>query len=460
MRNGADASGILDDLAPLLALVDAPVTTSAELTANLRVIYDSVLAFDFSRYDQRDVALHAPQIMKAAFDARMRLRNNLMDWAERGILDRTSATALRDVFRIARYGIDMLGESAIRNIKLRPNEKPQRAFSGRTCNTLVNPLFDGGKNFPFQSGDVILMRGTRHNSAAIARIGDVDTQFSHICIVHIDEDGEHTVVESLIEDGAVINPLAYALDHGVGRAVLYRFKDADLAARAARAIYDRVHASQTGKSRHIPYDFSMRLKGTRGLFCSKLVRLAFEEASGGQVVLPAFTTRLDMKNRDFFRRIGVRARETFAPGDVDVDPRFDLVAEWRDYRITSKLRANDLIMDKMFEWMETRDYRFRETFLIKIISVFGRFASYMSKDAKAFLADVIPKIPSNMRRRAISAVAMLQKTGEEMLEPIEALEANYIKRTGLPLPPGSILEHLERLRELRGGQIGYLKGPE
>ena len=368
MRNGAKASGILDDLAPLLALVDAPATTPAELTANLRIIYEAILAFDLSRYGQRELAQSAPQIMKAAFDARMRLRNNLTDWANCGVLDRTSSTALRDVFRIARYGIDMLGESAVRNVKLRPRDSLLRAFSGRNHNTLVNPAFDTGKNFPFRSGDVILVRGTRHNSAAIARIGDVDTQFSHICIVHIDGEGVHTVVESLIEDGAVINPLSYALEHGVGRAVLYRYKDADLAADAARAIYDRVDASRTGKRPHIPYDFSMRLKGARRLFCSKLVRLAFEEASGGKVLLPAFTTRLDMTNRDFFRRIGVRTTETFAPGDIDVDPRFDLVAEWRDYRITSKLRANDLIMDKMFEWMEAHGYRFNETFLIRLIS--------------------------------------------------------------------------------------------
>ena len=35
------------------------------------------------------------------------------------------------------------------------------------------------------------MRGTGHNSAAIARIGDVDTQFSHVAIIYIDPAGTH-----------------------------------------------------------------------------------------------------------------------------------------------------------------------------------------------------------------------------------------------------------------------------
>jgi len=460
VRNGADASGLIDDLAPLLALVEKPVATAPELTANLKAIYDAVRTLDLARYDTRDVMTSAPQIMTAAFDACMTLRNAIPDLAARGLLDPSAVSALRDVFRISRYGIDMLGESAIRNAKLRRGTLPRRAFSGRDHNTFVNPLFDTSENIPFRSGDVLLMRGLAHNSAAIARIGDVDTQFSHLAIIHIDDAGEHTVVESLIEDGAIINTLDHALNHGVGRAVLYRHKDSDLAARAARAIHARILATQTGKARHIPYDFSMRLKGRRRLFCSKLVRLAFEEASGGKVLLPAYKTRLDMKNRDFFRRIGVKANETFAPGDIDVDPGFDLVAEWRDYRATSRLRADDLIMDKLFEWMETEGFNFNETLLIRLISVFGRFASYLSKDAKQTLAHLMPRIPSNMKRRAIATVAMLHKTGEELIDPIMALEADYIKRTGLPLPPGAINEHLERLREVSNGHIGYLERTE
>ena len=105
-----------------------------------------------------------------------------------------------------------------------------RGFTGRDNNTLINyAYYRNGAPLPFQSGDVILVRGHAHNSAAIARIGDVDSQFSHVGIVYIDEAGDHWMVESLIEDGAIINPLAKALDHGIVRAVLYRNRDRDLA---------------------------------------------------------------------------------------------------------------------------------------------------------------------------------------------------------------------------------------
>ncbi|MCK9911175.1 hypothetical protein MXD81_18640, partial [Microbacteriaceae bacterium K1510] len=104
-------------------------------------------------------------------------------------------------------------------------------------NTLVNPAYDTGHDIDFRSGDLLLMRGMHHNSAAIARIGDVDSQFSHLAIIHTDADGKHWVVEALIEAGAVINPLSDTLQHGLGRCVLFRHRDPQLAARAAAVIH-------------------------------------------------------------------------------------------------------------------------------------------------------------------------------------------------------------------------------
>ena len=49
-----------------------------------------------------------------------------------------------------------------------------RGFSGTDLNTLLNPAFDSGRDLPFEAGDLLLMRGMHHNSAAIARIGDVN----------------------------------------------------------------------------------------------------------------------------------------------------------------------------------------------------------------------------------------------------------------------------------------------
>ena len=455
----ASVSELEDKLSHLLALAELQVESPPELIARLRQVYHGIHDLDLSRYDPDELRARVPTLLAQTFAARMAVRDRIAEWKAGRLLNRETVWAIRDLFRIARYGADMLGEVGIRNERLGPGETTRRGFTGHDYNTLVHPKFDNGRNISFQSGDVLLMRGSAHNSAAIARIGDVDTQFSHLAIIYIDNEYKHWVVEAPIEDGSVITTLEHVLHHPLGRAVLYRHKDPALAARAAKMVHDRVLATKTGFASHIPYDFTMRLRGRKKLFCAKLVRQAFQDASGGKVKLPEFKTRLVQgKNRAFFRDIGVKAKETFAPGDIDLDTSFDLVAEWQDYRVTPRLRRQDMIMTKMFEWMETRGYEFKEDFIIKLVAVFGRLSSHLSNRARSLISDVVPKVPRNMSRSCIAVIAMLHKTAEDLMPALTALEDDHITMSGTPLHPIETLNHLEKVRELSGGKIGYLRG--
>jgi hypothetical protein len=452
--------GLEERLSRLRAIATQPYETAEQLEAALRELYHLLHQTDLKAARPADVAAAAPSLMQRLFFGRIGLRERIAAWHEQGIFTRPAQGALRDVFRIARYASDMLGEIAGGNQRLAPGEPNQRGFRGAAWNTLVSPAYDTGENIQFHSGDLLLMRGTAHNSAAIARIGDVDSQFSHIAIIHIDHEGKHWVVEALIEDGSVLNPLEDVLHHGLGRAVLYRCKDSELAARASKLAYERVFASRTGFAPHIPYDFSMRLKGRRKLFCAKLVAQAYSDASNRKVMLPAYKTRFDHRNsKQFLKAIGVRAKESFAPGDIDLDPRFDLVAEWQDYRVTPLLRRQDMIMTKFFEWMETRGYRFREDFFITLIAVFGRLSSYLSTRTRNMLKSVVPKVPRNMSRSCVATIVMLHKSAEEVMPALAALDEDHVKMTGYPLHPREMFVHLERLRENSDGRIGYLRGP-
>ena len=452
-------NGLDERLERIGAIANQDFKTAQELESALRSLYQLIHETDLGETDRAEVAHAAPHLLHTLFKAGLKLRNRIPAWQADGLFTRPAQNALRDVFRIARYAADMLGEIASGNERLAPGQTTRRGFTGRAWNTLVHPAFDTGENIPFRSGDLLLMRGSAHNSAAIARIGDVDTQFSHIAMVYIDPEGKHWVVEALIEEGSVINTLESVLDHNLGRIVLYRHPDAVIAARAAKLAYDRVLASRTGFAPHIPYDFSMRLKGRRKLFCAKLVAQAYADATGGVLDLPAYKTRFDHRNnKAFLEAIGVRAKESFAPGDIDLDPRFDLVAEWRDYRVTPLLRRQDMIMTKFFEWMETRGYRFEETFLIRLISVFGRLSSYLSDGAKNLLASVFPKVPRNMTRSCVATIVMLHKSAEEVMPALAALDEDHVRMTGFPLHAREMLAHLERLREVSAGRIGYLRG--
>ena len=458
MLHTAPRGRLEDDLALVESLASRPATSAHELAANLSEVYEAAFNVALDRYDVTALARSAPALVQAIFALRLRMREKAADWHRQGFMSHDAQVALRSALRLARYATDMLGELNIRFAQLPPGEATLRGFRGNNLNTLVNPKYDTGQDLPFQAGDLLLMRGMHHNSAAIARAGDVNSQFSHLAIVHTDEGGKQWVVESLIEEGAIINPLDAVLHHGLGRCVVFRHKDPALAARAATLIHDLVARSRAPGGRRIWYDFTMELKGERELFCSKLVRLAYELGSKRVVELPTFTTRFDMKNRDFLNRIGVTATETFAPADIELEPDFDLVAEWQDYRVTSRLRMQDLLMDKLFWWMDTYGYKFRPDLPIRLVGIFGEVAGHLSDRAKQLIAEVVPKVPPNMKRSAIQAVAMLHKTAEPLLLDLMSFERANIERYGRPLHAREIFERLELARQGAKGRIGYLVG--
>jgi hypothetical protein len=267
------------------------------------------------------------------------------------------------------------------------------------------------------------------------------------------------VVEALIESGAVIEPLQSALQHRLARAILFRHQDAELAARASTLIYDHVSRSLAEGGKPILYDFSMSLAPSERLFCSKLVRIAYEDASEGKLKLPAFTTRFNDSNARFYKRIGVTASESFAPGDLEIEPAFDLVAEWQDYRYTAQVRHQDLIMTKLFEWMEVHGYRFREDFVIRLIAWVGRLSTKLSKRAQDFVASLFARIPPHMPRRTIATIVMLHKTAQPLLEDVQYKERIRIATEGLPLHPRDVFDHLEGVRSRGRGYVGYLAAP-
>lgn len=456
MPENREAADLESDLAGLSAMAMAPARTAEELLARLDHVYAALKSLDFSRYDASRLADHAPALMQQLFNARMELRECLRIWQRDGLLTGEVQRAIRDVFRAMRYGGDMLGEITIGFRQLTNGAHPLTAFRGRDMNTLINPRFNEQRDLPFQSGDVLLVRGRHHNSAAIARIGDVDSQYSHLCIVYVDPRGYNWVVEVLIEDGGTIQPLEDALNHDLGRAIVLRHRDAALAQRAAFIAHEHVKQSLSRYGKPILYDFTMRNEGIKRMFCSKLIRYAFERASEGRCMLPTFPTHLVMANKDFFNRIGVTADVTFGPGDLELEPDFDVVAEWQDYRTTASLRHQDMVMDKLFVWMDEHQLRFKETFLINIVSWVGRRAASFSNTIKSMISSVIPKVPPHMPRRTIATIVMLHRTADPLMHEIGALEQERIGLFGYPLHPREIGEYLERAREKSANEIGYL----
>jgi hypothetical protein len=436
------------------ALAGRVPRNEADLLAGLKGIYQALLLADFSTFNVAEVRAAAPRLLQQTFETRLQLRNQIPAWAALGLMTHPVQAVLRDLFRASRYAGEMLGELQLGHPRL-AGETVHAAFAGPPGYTTVNPAFAGAP-LAFQPGDVILERGRMHNSAAIARIGDVDSQFSHVGVIATGLDGRLVVVEALIEEGSIVNPIDKALAHGLGRAVLFRHRDPALAAAAAELIHDYVLRSDRAETGRIPYDFSMELDIYRSLFCAKLVRMAYAMASSGDYLMPRYPTLLNMHNRDFVDRIGVTATQTFAPGDMELETEFDIIAEWRDVRVTSELRLKDMIMTKLFQWMETEGYRFEPSLNIDMIALLGRLSTHLPSGVQDLVASVVAKVPDNMSYESIGAVAMLHKTAEPLYLELAQLETETIASTGRQLHPRQVFDLLEQIRARDPATVGYL----
>ena len=433
------------------------VSTAQELEAMLGELYGAILDIDFRAYDIGELRLQAASVMRATFDLPIALRRQLASWEMHGLFSKAAQKMLRDVFRACRYATDILGELAIGYDQMEKSDEIYRAFTGPHNNTFAIPEYSKDEQAViFQSGDVLVTRGMVYNSAAIARIGDVDSQFSHVAMLHVDDQGRQRVLESLIEEGATVSNLDYTLEYGLARAVLYRHRDPDIAARAADRMFERIKASRLSGGRHISYNFTMELEDYTSLFCSQVIREGFERASGGLITLPTYPTEFYNAPHDFISRIGVTADVTFAPGDMELETQFVPIAEWRDFRKTSQVRLMDFIMVKLFEWME-KGYVFQPSLSIRAIGVAGKASGYLPNNFKNALLPLVPKVPSNMTASTIEAIAMLHKTAEPIYRRLYELERKAIKATDRPLHPRDIYDYLDAFERDARGKIGYLK---
>ena len=216
------------------------------------------------------------EIIKTSFSTRLIIKEKLKQLELESEMDHKCLSSVKDVFRALRYVEDYLIE-----IKAFNNGDDKKTFvnlKGDEPYFLVNKAFDFKGYEDLQSGDVILSRGNAYSSAAIARIGKNDMQFSHLSLVYKDENGKLWTSEAHIEIGSVIAPIETHIEQGNSRTVVFRYKDADMAHKAAKNMFDRVK-KRMDKKDNIQYDFGMDYSEEGRLFCSEIIYWGYRNAS-------------------------------------------------------------------------------------------------------------------------------------------------------------------------------------
>ena len=200
------------------------------------------------------------------------------------------------------------------------------------------------------SGDILLSRGGAPTSALIARGNDYPGSFSHVALVHVDEQSHRAfVVESHIERGVAVSSVEDYLADKKLRIVLLRLRP-DLPQLIADPMLPHKAASSArarAESTHIPYDFAMDYQHHDAQFCSEVVSAAYEPS--GLQLWQGMTFISSPTITAWLGSLGVKRFETLEPADLEYDSQLGVVAEWRDLHTLFKAHVDDVVTDVMLQ---------------------------------------------------------------------------------------------------------------
>lgn len=424
-------SGIIEEIGAASRLHQ---TDSLACKNNYATLYQKLfnLAGETTYLDLNDIKSMDHDI-EQSFLARVALKNSFKTFN----VDSDCYKSASDVFRGLRYVEDYLIELRMERSQSAPAEYVN--LKGEFPYLLVNPKYAGDfKSYDdLKSGDVILSRGNAFSSAAIARIGVNDYQFSHLSFVYKEsESAIPMTTEAHIEIGSVVEPLLDHVSSKNAREVVFRYQDAEVAHKASKYMFNLVSASQK-KGKNIPYDFSMNYKDDSTLFCSEIISLGFKAALPDEDYFPMFKSKFTPGIIPFLNTIGVPANkeniqgmDVFSPGDIQFDPRFELVAEWRNPRKMEESRMKDFILTKLFERMDQNGYTIdpslkmnaesRTFWLLRRLPVVRKFLQN--------------KFSLNMNPGQLELFMALDKIGEAVYKEIEKSALEYER----PMTPKEI----------------------
>jgi hypothetical protein len=295
-----------------------------------------------------DIFAHGNQWLEKFFRVRLLLAKR---WSALASPSTECALAMRRALRYSRFAEDFLAEWLLARGAFA--SLPRTLFGGGAPHTLVDP---GAAPLRFESGDILLMRGPKFVSGLLARAGDEEGDFSHLAIIGRDEAGAKYVIEALIESGTMVIPLAEYLEtRKEWRVALLRYRDHAVADRAGVEIFRRTQGVLQGVA-SIPYNFALDLGDETRFYCAQVAHFAYSHATGGKLSLPEFRTSLNKFARSSIgRALKLSSRDIFAPSDIQIDRRFDIVAEFRDPALLARTRHANVAMSHLLSRLRQGD---------------------------------------------------------------------------------------------------------
>ena len=404
----------------LESTLDDGINSSTDCVWHYSDFYTRLLKVRSSDIDMELDGSTYADLMERSFKIRLSIREKLKELEERSDITTDCLKYTRNMIRALRYAEDFIANKVAADPDYtRPEE--YITLEGKGPHFQVNPGFSDFKNWRnLKSGDIILSRGSAFTSAAIARFGEVDAQFSHISLAYTDPNGDLHTVESHIEIGNVVAPFINHINQKNSRTVVFRHADSKLAHKAGRIMYELVK-KHSDSGENIQYDFSMNHKNDDRIFCSEVPHIGYLRASNGKMDIPTYKMKFERTLLPFLEMIGIGVDEntiddfeSFAPGDMEFDTRFELVAEWRNFDKLEDSRIKDAILTKMFFWIENFHYMFKKDLGTTVKSAMGWLLRRIPPWKKKYKT----QFPLNMTTRQLGSFMLLDRVGEKLHQRI------------------------------------------
>lgn len=420
-------------------LIASDDLNSGTCASRLDSIYDELYKTSPSYFDLQTLSSESLVVVKELWEARVELRKKFLKIVAESRVSPECVNAVRRAQVASRFLEEYVGEWAL-SPKAPDSHHLRPSWSGSFPETLQSPDFD---SLDLRSGDLLLSRGDAFTSAAIARIGDIEGQFSHLAMVYVDEKtGKKYTIEAHIEVGVVVAPIEKYLNDGKVRSTLFRYHgDPAVAHAAAKYMFERA-SEATAAGANIPYDFHFNVQDDSEVFCAEVAALGYRVATGGKVELPAFQSKMSTNNRQFLDAIGMTGKETFAPMDLEVDPHFDLVGEWRDLSRTEQSHRKDEVLTAMFTWMQDYHYVLLNAEWNEVVSSL----MWQVRRWPVFGSLLKEKFPTNMSKNALEATVTISLVAEKLFNDLSKKDQEAKKQTGLWLTPYQLYQALEEMR--------------
>lgn len=439
-----DFSNLLEASQEILEVVASPSFDSQSCKSYLFEVERDIDELDLTTLPVEKLKKQASQISRISWEIRSTLHKRLNEF------DQDCAYQLQATFRQFRFIEDYLMEIA----KQVPHQSPSEInFQNqpvplRSLGTefYLNQTTEAGESLQFEDGDVLITRGVSFLSSMIARLGTRATQFSHIVFVHKDEKTQDLkTIESYVGVGVAFYDFDFALKNENARILWLRSKDRKLAKQAANKISTLVK-SRIEANNPIKYDYQLNFNDDSTMSCAEVSQVAYEMASDGKFKIPYYPNNISGAG-SLTNRLKISPGPTYEPGDLEIDPRFELMGEFRDLRLTRDSRQKDAIMSEVFRWMNDYNYELVDNLKSKMAGgvIYKARRSFLWPLVKKSLKldDFSKEIPSNM----LSTVTLVNQIGEVLVAEMKTLDKAFELKHGIPMSARDMALALEKLRQ-------------